>query len=266
MIDEQAFVAKGSQLIHNTAMMLDLVHVGGAANWLLKVTPRSVKKTREPSMMTPRAEILFDLNHGVKVLDSHTVTSYGQKITLHLYEGGLKFPPQDNEYLTTQDHKVIELAIFKQGWGKRELTQLPGEKAKDFSERSARYSEAFGSDRYWFAIPSLFDERSVHIANAGKKAKLFITDRKYARQVAELNHLEGGLWMSESHRKKLRLAIILSILFSLIFCLVPFSLIDTIMSYGKTWYWITAGVSTVLIIMVISLLMALLPKRSVEPL
>lgn len=248
MTDTNNFINKGSELIRSAVNLIFPSFVGGAANWTLKVTPSSVKKTKAFSFGQSRAEIPFDLDKGVRSLDSHTVTSYGNKTTLHIYEGGLKFPPLPG--MDNQQHRLIEVAVFRTGWGKRALVQQPGESAKDFAERSTRFQEAFGSDRYWFAIPSRLGEKSIHIEGGGKNCKLFLASREYARLLAEHNQLSGGVWKGPEARRRLKLAIGLSAALWVVGLLVYISYFETLAgSLSATWFMLVSmGIGLLLII------------------
>ncbi len=204
MTDAGTFIQEGSNLIRTTVNLIFPSFVGGAASWTLKVTPSTITKTKAFPFSQPRAEIPFDLSKGAQSLYSHDVTSYGEKKTIHIFEGGLKFPPLPGSENAT--HRLIEAAVFISGWGKRSLVQQPGESAKDYTERSTRFQEAFGSDRYWFAIPSRLGDKSIYIEGSGKNCKLCLSDRDYARLVAEQNHLTGGVWKGPEARQRLSLA------------------------------------------------------------
>lgn len=264
---EQEFVQRGSEFLKMTFLTTKVVNLG---DWRLKVTPDSVTKTKQPSMFTPRAEIPFDINKDVKVLDTHSVTTaYGtKKDEIHVYEGGLKFPSYPSATdPTDQTHKIIEFAIFRTGWGKNQLVRLPFETNKAYEERNLRYKEAFGSDRYWFAVPSRLAEQSIHIENSKRIATLILTDRNYARMVADYNNLSGGVWKGENHRKKIKTGTIISVFLFTLACIALAAIFEsTLAPMGRTWAVLIPMIVTLAISLIAVVLLEVIPKKDIEPL
>lgn len=212
-IDDDAFTQKGSELIRLTAAKLEPALVEFTRNRIkLMLTPESVTKTSAPPFTAPRAVIPFDIDQGVKSLYSHRITIYGKTTTMHVYEGGIKFPAQRGER-----QRIVEVVDHQISWGKADLVRRPGERNTTYEERRKRYKEAYGYNRYWFAIPT---SSHIHI----EKRKITFADREYARRFAEFNHLEGGVWKSEKQRTNAIIGIIVGVVGSI----APFVFIESL--------------------------------------
>jgi len=265
MNDDQVFIEEGSKMIKTAARKLEATLLDTpSGKWLLKLTPESIKRMAKITFFIPRAIIPIDIDKDLTVLDSHQVIRYEKTSTIHLYEGGVKFPASK---ISGDPPAIIELTMQREILYKREMVQKPGESNRDFAERDARIREAYGHDRYWFAVPSSLAE-SIHFKQtANGSYAVLISDREYARRFAEFNDLEDGVWQCDAHRSKLALAIGLAILIWVGGCLLIFAsgLLDQILGIGGWGVGILFGIWG-LLSLIAYLLIKFIPKKNVEPL
>lgn len=170
--------------------------------WL---TPESVKYVNKgPWFWKAYAKFKINPQEGVRVLKEDVwEDKYTSKVNKnHIYDGGLKFPEICPVCLAEEtEYYVIEARLAGSGGlGKNVVVE------KVSQEKANRIFTATNCDRFWYVLCFSehhgVEDRAVYFERidtiAGQRFKLVLTNREYAKQFAEFNHIVGR-WMSSKN-------------------------------------------------------------------
>ena len=197
---------KATKKINEELSKLKPTVMTGVVGGMVLKGPESVKGTKKLQFWKAHAKFKVDTMEGTSVLRKYVSQhARDRKPTqLHIYQGGLEFPELCPVCLGPVTHReVIEATILRIAMPKTGLTtKMSGEEAE-------RVFVAAQCDRFWYVV-SFSDnhgvkDRGVFIENivddnaiGGLKFKVFLMNREYAQQFADINNLKGK-WLSTIH-------------------------------------------------------------------
>ena len=183
----------------NTLPGLIPVNVTGVHKGIAMLTPDSVAYFHNPPFWAAHARIQVNLDIGAEHIYSANWTSSGRSDMIGVYKGGLIFPRLCPATLAEPETDVVaETSVVKRSLGKTQFN----------SKDANKIMTALACDRYWFTIPFAknhgMKDRAIGFTslinkNGRNNAIIMIKQRPYAQELARLNQLANGKWLSMKH-------------------------------------------------------------------
>jgi hypothetical protein len=213
---------KASEALQNALNQREFCMMTGLWKGPVWLSPGTLNTTKSPFFWQPYARFKTAINEKARSLDSQVWTTQGKNVTVHVFDGGIRFPELCPVTLGPVDrYDIVEVPIGR--------TAVRGQTNTN-PERARRIGIAIGCDRYWYALP--FSEnhgvkdRAIHfhIAPDGK-LMILMRNKDYAIQFGRSMGLKG-VWFSAKHILKNIIGVGLLIVLSLAGCVLAVNLLS----------------------------------------